>query len=80
VEWNHELGGGNRTVTAALTSIAAPSYSAAAAPVATDWATLSIGAGYRLNSRAMLRVTALAEVFSPQVIGYGGEIGVSVGF
>ena len=44
LDWNHEWGGKNRTMTASLTSIAAPSWSAAAAPVASDWATVLLGA------------------------------------
>ncbi len=79
-EWNHELGGRNRSITAALTSIAAPSYSIAAVPVAEDWATLSAGASYKLNTQTILRAVASAQVFSPQVFSYGGGLGVSVGF
>jgi outer membrane lipase/esterase len=79
-EWNHELGGQNRSITAALTSIPAPSYTTPAAPIASDWASLSLGVSYKLNQQVMLRGGILAEVFSPQVISYGGALGVSVGF
>ena len=40
VAWNHEWAGKNRTITASFTSIAAPSYTAAAVPIASDWATV----------------------------------------
>jgi uncharacterized protein YhjY with autotransporter beta-barrel domain len=53
-DWNHERGGRNRTMTASLTSIASPPYTAAAAPVAADWATGWLGAAYRLNSQVIL--------------------------
>ena len=78
-ELNHEPGGRNRPVTAALTPNDAPSYATTATPVASDWATLSAGASYRLSSQVMLRVATFSDVFSPQVIGYGGERAVSVG-
>ena len=80
VAWNHELAGGNRTITASLTSIAAPPYTTAAAPVAGDWATASLGIAYKLNAQVMLRGAAFAEVFTPQVSSYGGELGVNVSF
>ncbi len=79
-EWNHELGGQNRSITAALTSIAAPSYTTPAAPIASDWASLSFGASYKLNEQVMLHGGFLAEVFSPQVVSYSGALGVSVSF
>jgi hypothetical protein len=41
-------------MTASLTSIASPPYTAAAAPVAADWATGWLGAAYRLNSQVIL--------------------------
>jgi outer membrane lipase/esterase len=80
VAWNHELGGQNRSVTASLTAIAAPSYSAAAAPVATDWASGSLGVTYKLTPQVVLRGVGLADVFSAQVCGYGAELGVNASF
>ena len=80
VEWNHELGGRNWSITTALTSIAAPSYTAAAAPVVADWATMSLGTSYALNSRATLRAAVSAEVFTPQLVAYGGVLSVSLAF
>ena len=50
--WNHELADRNRTVTASLTSIAAPAYFAAAIPGALDWASASAGTSYRINARS----------------------------
>jgi outer membrane lipase/esterase len=80
VDWDHEWAGKNRTVTASLTSIAAPAYTAAAAPIASDWATLLLGVSYRVNEQVMLRGAFSAVVVNPQVASYGGELGVSVGF
>jgi outer membrane lipase/esterase len=80
VAWNHELAGHDRTETVSLTSIAAPSYTASAAPVASDWASLSLGVAYRLNRQVTLRGAGFADVWNPQVGTYGGEVGLNVGF
>ena len=79
-DWNHEWGGKNRTVTASLTSITAPPYSAAAAPVASDWATVLLGVSYKLTPQVILRGAVSAVVVNPQVISYGGELGLNVSF
>jgi outer membrane lipase/esterase len=78
--WNHAWGGRNRSVTASLTSIAAPSFTAAAAPVAADWAAGLLGVAYRISELVMLRGAVAAEFANPQVISYGGELGVNIGF
>ena len=81
VEWNHEWAGKNRTVTASLTSIAAPSYSAAAAPIASNWATVSVGVSYQTQSPDDPAAAAASAVFiNPQATSYGGELGLNVSF
>jgi outer membrane lipase/esterase len=52
----------------------------AAAPVASDWATASVGTSYKINEQWMLRGTLSATFFNPQTVGYGGELGVSISF
>ena len=79
-DWNHEWGGRNRTITASLTSIAAPPFTAAAAPVAADWATVLLGVSYRLAPQVILRGAVSAMFANPQVIGFGGGLGLNVGF
>jgi outer membrane lipase/esterase len=79
-EWNHEWGGRNRTLTASLTSIAAPSYTELAAPVASDWATVLLGVSYKLTPQVILRGAVMTMFANPQVISYGGELGVNVSF
>jgi len=83
--WNHEWADRNRTVSASLTSVAptssyTPSYFLDAAPVASDWATLSLGAFYKLSPRAILRGAASAMLANPQMENYGGELGLNVSF
>ena len=61
-EWNHEFADKNRTITASLTSIAAPSWSAAAVPIAANWATASVGVSYRVNPQVIVGAAASAHV------------------
>lgn len=79
-EWNHEWADRDNSVTASLTSVAAPSYTMDAAPVASDWASATLGASYKVNSQVMLRGAVSAMFFNPEVTSYGGEVGLSVSF
>jgi outer membrane lipase/esterase len=78
--WNHEWANTDRMVRAAITTAAAAPYSMACAPVATDWATASVGTSYKINEQWMLRGTLSATAFNPQTVSYGGELGVSISF
>jgi outer membrane lipase/esterase len=78
--WNHEWANRNRTITASLTSIAAPSWTAAGAPEASDWASGSVGVAYRLSPQILLRAAFASTFVNPQVASYGGELGVNVAF
>jgi outer membrane lipase/esterase len=80
VEWNHEWADKNRTVTASLTSIAAPSWSSSAAPIAANWASGSVGVSYRINPRMIAAAAASAEFINPQATSYGGELALNVSF
>ena len=80
MDWNHEWADRTRSITASLTSIAAPSYTAAAVPVASDWATVSLGASYRINARMSLRGAALAMFANPRAGSYGGGVSMNVSF
>jgi outer membrane lipase/esterase len=78
--WNHEFAGKDRTVTASLTSVAAPSYTMAAVPVVSDWATLSLGAYYQLSPQVVLRGGASSMFINPRMTTCGGEFGLNVSF
>ena len=84
MDWNHEWTGKDHTITTTLTSFSCPSYTPTytmdGAPVVSDWATLSLGSYYRLSPRVMLRGAASAMFFDPQLITYGGEVGMNVCF
>ena len=79
-DWNHEWSGGNRTITASLISIAAPPFTAAAAPVAANWASVLAGASYRLTPQVILRGAVSAMFANPQATGFGGGLGLNVSF
>ena len=79
-KWNHEWADNNRTVSASLTTVDAPSYSLDAVPSGTDWATASLGTSYKLNSQTMLRAELSVEFLNPQVLGYGGDLSLNVRF
>jgi len=79
-KWNHEFAGQGRMVKASITTATAKPYSMDAAPVATDWATGSIGTSFKINDQWRLKGTVSATAFSPQTVGYGGELAVSVSF
>ena len=80
LNWNHELASQNRMVGATLTTVVAPTYYMDAVPVATDWATLSLGSYYKLSPRAVLRAGASAMLANPQMQNYGGDLGLNVSF
>ncbi|HTI80207.1 MAG TPA: autotransporter domain-containing protein [Acetobacteraceae bacterium] len=80
MEWDHEWVNTNRSITAALTSIAAPSWSTAAAPIASNWATASVGVAYRVTPQVTVGVAGSAVFINPQASSYGGELGLNVAF
>ncbi len=79
-KWNHELANQDRKVSAALTSTEAAPYSLDAAPVARDWTSASLGASYKVSEQLMLRATGSASFADPQMVCYGGELGVNISF
>ncbi|MDR3536936.1 MAG: autotransporter outer membrane beta-barrel domain-containing protein [Acetobacteraceae bacterium] len=78
--WDHEWDHKTRTITTSLTSIAAPPYTTAAAPTASDWATASIGSTYSLSAQVTLRGIVWTQFVNPQVSSYGGNLGLNVSF
>lgn len=78
--WNHEWGDKNNMITAQLTSVAAPAYTMAAAPVASNWADAWLGSTYQINSQATLQATFFAALFNRQITTYGGELGLNISF
>jgi outer membrane lipase/esterase len=80
IRWNHEWGDKKNKVTASLTSVVAPSYTMAAAPVASDWSDIWLGTVYLINSQVSLRGSFLGTFFNRRLENYGGELGLNVNF
>jgi len=78
--WNHELVDNDRTVTALLTSIAAPSYSLPAVDLGHDWGTGTLGLRVKLNASASAYAAFIAQVGQDSAAIYGGQVGLNVAF
>ncbi len=78
--WNHETASTDRSVTASLTTIAAPSYSMPAVVTGTDWAVATAGTTLELahNVTGLAAVTGTAA--QKNVTAYGGQLGMNVAF
>ena len=78
-QWNHEWSGKDRRVTASLTTVSAAPYGMDAAPIASDWATISGGATLRLTSRMTLTGTISSAVGNSVVKNTGGGLRLVLG-
>ena len=76
--WNHELASTDRSVTASLTSVSAPSYSMPADVVGADWATATIGTSVAISRGVTAYATFYSEIGQSNVTYYGGEVGLNV--
>ncbi|HTV27075.1 MAG TPA: autotransporter outer membrane beta-barrel domain-containing protein, partial [Xanthobacteraceae bacterium] len=76
--WDHELVPYDRSVTASLTTITAPSYSMPAVVLGKDWGTGTVGTTVALG-RGMTGYASFAGEFGQsQAIFYSGQIGLNV--
>ncbi|MEI8344611.1 MAG: autotransporter outer membrane beta-barrel domain-containing protein, partial [Candidatus Omnitrophota bacterium] len=80
MKWNHEWFDEGNTVTTSLNTVSAPSYTMDGVSIASDWATASIGAAYKVTSQMTLQGTFSTVFLSEQVASYGGELGLSISF
>jgi outer membrane lipase/esterase len=76
--WNHELVPYDRSVTASLTTVAAPSFSLPAVILGTDWATATLGTSVALGRGMTAYASFNSEVGQNQVTYYGGQIGLNI--
>lgn len=79
-QWDHDWADTHRTVTACLTSVTAPSYTSSAAPSASDWASATVGASYKIDSRITLQGGFSVVFLNPQVTDFGGRLGLIASF
>jgi outer membrane lipase/esterase len=76
--WNHELANTDRSVTASLTSVSAPSYFMPAVVVGKDWGTGEIGTAVTVSKGATGYATFVSEIVQRNVVAYGGQVGLNV--
>jgi len=63
-----------------LTSVSAPAYTSYMTPVASDWATASVGSTYKLNETTTLWGAFSSNFGADEADSYGGEIGLRISF
>ncbi|MGP0095099.1 MAG: autotransporter outer membrane beta-barrel domain-containing protein [Xanthobacteraceae bacterium] len=80
VVWDHEFDPLNRSVTASLTTIVAPSYSMPAVVLGRDWATATIGTEVRIDRAWTGLASFTAQVGQQNVTNYGGLVGLNYAF
>jgi outer membrane lipase/esterase len=78
--WNHELASLDRSVTASLTTIAAPSFAMPAVVPGRDWASATIGTTYSWDKRYTALVGFTSQIAQDGATVYGGQIGLNVAF
>jgi outer membrane lipase/esterase len=76
--WNHELVSSDRSVTASLTSMVAPSFSMPAVVLGRDWATGTVGTSARIGQGVTAYAAFTGEMVQRDVVAYGGQVGVNV--
>jgi outer membrane lipase/esterase len=76
--WNHEFASTDRSVTASLTSMVAPSYWMPAVVLGKDWATATIGTTARIRQGVTAYATFSGEMAQRNVVAYGGQLGLNV--
>jgi outer membrane lipase/esterase len=78
--WNHEFASTDRSVTASLTSVVAPSYSMPAVILGKDWGTGTIGTSTTFAPNVTGYATFSGQVAQQNVVTYGGQVGLNVAF
>jgi outer membrane lipase/esterase len=78
--WNHEFADTNRSVTASLTTIVAPSYSLPAVILGKDWGEVKAGVTIDAGNGVKLLAVGSADFAQSSATVYGGQIGLNVAF
>ncbi len=76
--WNHELASTDRSVTASLTSVTAPSYWMPAVVLGKDWGTATIGTTVTFAPGFTGYGTLTSQIGQQNVTTYGGQVGLNV--
>lgn len=78
--WNHEFASADRSITASLTTISAPSYAMPAVSTGMDWAAISSGTTLKLAGNMTGLVAVSGVLAQHNVTAYGGQLGINVAF
>jgi len=76
--WNHELVSSDRSVTASLTTIVAPSFSMPAVILGSDWVSAIIGTAAAIGHGMTAYASFNSQMAQNNVTNYGGQIGLNV--
>jgi outer membrane lipase/esterase len=76
--WDHELAPLDRTVTASLTSVVAPSYFMPAVVLGRDWGTATVGTALTLAPGITGYGTVFSQIAQHNLVTYGGQVGLNV--
>jgi outer membrane lipase/esterase len=76
--WNHELVPYDRSVTASLTTITAPSYSMPAVALGKDWGTGTVGTTVALRRGVTAYASLTGQFGQSDATFYGGQVGLNV--
>ena len=76
--WNHELASTDRSVTASLTSVVAPSYWMPAVVLGKDWGSATIGTTAGFAPGVTAYATLSSQIGQQNVVTYGGQVGINV--
>ena len=76
--WDHELAPLDRSVTASLTSVVAPSYWMPAVVLGRDWGTATVGTTATFAPGVTGYATVFSQIAQHNVVTYGGQVGVNV--
>jgi outer membrane lipase/esterase len=76
--WNHEFAALDRSVTASLTTVGAPSFFMPAVVFGRDWATGSLGATVTIGQGMTVYAMLTGQASQTNVVNYGGQVGLNV--
>lgn len=75
--YNSQLGNLNRVVTTTLTSVTAPSYTMPAIGYGRDWTNLTVGIGYNIDPKTVIRASFTQQVAQQSINSYVASISLA---
>jgi outer membrane lipase/esterase len=78
--YNSQLGNIDRSITATLTTVAAPSYTMPAMGYGRNWTNLTAGVGYQIDSKTVIRTSFTQQLSQQNVNAYSAIVSLSSHF